>query len=96
MTNAQIVRLITAVIILTPTGFVAMHSMGLAFLIVIILMLYFLPTYIAVEREHPQVGPIFILNLMLGWSFLGWVGALVWATVSTQSQQVIVIEPPAR
>lgn len=40
------------------------------------LFLYFLPFIIALSRGHHQTGMIFILNLFLGWTFLGWVVAL--------------------
>ncbi|MGH7947840.1 MAG: superinfection immunity protein, partial [Candidatus Binataceae bacterium] len=41
--------------------------------------LYFVPSVIARAREHQNSGAIFVLNLLLGWTFLGWVIALVWA-----------------
>lgn len=41
--------------------------------------LYFLPTIVAVRRNHPQKNAIFVLDLFLGWTLLGWVVALVWA-----------------
>ncbi|NTV60589.1 MAG: superinfection immunity protein [Chlorobiaceae bacterium] len=41
--------------------------------------LYFLPLFIAVIRKHHQTGAIFVLDLLAGWTFIGWVGALVWA-----------------
>ena len=50
---------------------------GLA--VALILGIYFLPDWIAQSRGHPNRGSIFILNLFLGWTFLGWVAALVWA-----------------
>ncbi len=43
------------------------------------LALYFLPALIAARREHSNTLPIFALNLLLGWSFLGWAIALVWS-----------------
>lgn len=46
---------------------------------VIGLFLYFVPTLIAVHRQHRQRLPIFALNLLLGWTFIGWVGAIVWS-----------------
>ena len=49
------------------------------FAIAFILGIYFLPDWIAQSRGHPNRGSIFILNLFLGWTFLGWVAALVWA-----------------
>ena len=40
---------------------------------------YFLPTIIARRRRHRSPEAVFVLNLLLGWTLLGWVGALVWA-----------------
>jgi hypothetical protein len=44
---------------------------------------YFVPTIIAIRRKHPQAVAISALNILLGWSVLGWVGALVWSLVVT-------------
>jgi len=41
--------------------------------------IYFLPGIIASNRRHPSENSIVILNLFLGWTFLGWVVALVWS-----------------
>ena len=49
------------------------------FFFFLILMAYFLPTFIAGFRNHKNIGAIFFLDLLLGWSFIGWVIALVWA-----------------
>jgi hypothetical protein len=40
---------------------------------------YFLPTIIVTARRHHNAAAIFVLNLFLGWTFLGWVIALVWS-----------------
>lgn len=40
---------------------------------------YFAPTLVALKREHHQAGSIVALNLLLGWTVLGWIGALVWS-----------------
>lgn len=42
-------------------------------------VLYFCPSIVAAAREHPRKVPVIILNVLLGWTILGWVGALVWA-----------------
>lgn len=42
-------------------------------------ILYFAPTLVAKQRAHSKYSAILILNVFLGWTFLGWVGALVWA-----------------
>jgi len=44
-----------------------------------LLSLYFLPTIIALLRRQPNTLAIFLLNFFLGWSFVGWVVALVWS-----------------
>lgn len=40
---------------------------------------YMLPWAIAAQRNKSNTGPIGILTLLLGWSFIGWVVALVMA-----------------
>jgi Superinfection immunity protein len=40
------------------------------------LMLYFLPSLIAGAREHQSGGAIFVVNLFLGWTLIGWIVAL--------------------
>ena len=42
-----------------------------------LILLYFLPTIIA--REKRDFTGIFLLNLFLGWTLIGWLIALVWA-----------------
>lgn len=43
------------------------------------LFLYFLPALVASDRKSPNTTAIFVLNLFLGWSLIGWIVALVWA-----------------
>jgi hypothetical protein len=40
-------------------------------------VLYFVPSFLAIKRKN--AAAIFMLNLFLGWTFIGWVVALVWA-----------------
>jgi len=42
-------------------------------------VLYFLPTINGKSRKHPNTDSIFLLNLFLGWTLMGWVVALVWS-----------------
>jgi len=41
--------------------------------------IYFLPSIVAVYKEHSSAGAVAALNLFLGWSLLGWIIAIVWA-----------------
>ena len=43
------------------------------------IVLYFCPTIIAISRNHSNKTSIIVLNLFLGWTIIGWVGALVWS-----------------
>lgn len=38
-------------------------------------LLYFLPTIFAWGRKH-QLGMVAVINIFLGWTFIGWVVAL--------------------
>ena len=49
---------------------------------VIGLALYFLPTIVAVNRRVPNVGSVVVINIFLGWSFIGWVVAMAMAVRS--------------
>lgn len=46
---------------------------------IVILAIYILPSIVAKARDHHQTMAIFMLNVMTGWTFFGWVGSLVWA-----------------
>lgn len=43
------------------------------------IFLYFVPSYIASGQHHRNRVAIYVLNLFLGWTIMGWVVALVWA-----------------
>ena len=49
------------------------------FFVLALIGLYFLPRIIALARGKRNGRAIFVLNLLLGWSFVGWVIALVWS-----------------
>lgn len=48
-------------------------------LLLIVLAIYFIPTFVANSNQKENTTAIFLLNLFLGWTFVGWVIALVWA-----------------
>jgi hypothetical protein len=48
---------------------------------VISLFFFFLPTIIAMARHHRNKLAIFLVNLLLGWTGVGWLAALIWALV---------------
>lgn len=48
-------------------------------LLIIGLIFYFVPAIVAFNREHNDAIAVFLLDLFLGWTFVGWVIALVWS-----------------
>jgi len=57
--------------------------------------LYFTPLMVAIVRKKSNVVAIGILNLCLGWSFVGWVVSLVWAFSKDQPPVVVQsVGPP--
>lgn len=70
-------------------------SEGSVFIGMVILMLwiigcaafYFLPAIVAHRREHTRREAILVLNLVAGWTFFGWVAALVWAFTEEKKAQ---------
>ncbi len=42
-------------------------------------LLYFVPSIDAIYRKHPKAGQIVLLNLLAGWTLLGWAMAFGWA-----------------
>ena len=45
-------------------------------------LLYILPSLIARKRDHKQETAIILLNLLLGWTLIGWIAALIWAVIN--------------
>lgn len=49
------------------------------FLIFAILVLYLLPSYIAFKRKHKNLAPVMVFNILLGWTGIAWIAALIWS-----------------
>jgi hypothetical protein len=78
------VGILILAIIVAITGAIGMGTNGVALGATIIffltaIVLYFSPGIVAVIRNHPNTNAIAILDFLLGWSVIGWVGALIWA-----------------
>jgi hypothetical protein len=50
--------------------------------LLVVVALYFLPTIIAAARKVPSVGSVVVINVLLGWTLIGWVVALAMAARS--------------
>ncbi|MFR1672494.1 MAG: superinfection immunity protein [Candidatus Gastranaerophilaceae bacterium] len=60
---------------------------GIGLLFVLCLWMAFLPLWIARVRKHPHSLAIFLINLLLGWTLLFWLVALIWAFVGKEDKQ---------
>ena len=58
---------------------VAASSSGGDGVVLVVVCLYFLPTIIAMARKVPNTGSVVVVNLLLGWTIIGWVVALAMA-----------------
>lgn len=57
-------------------------EIGLIIILLFGLLVYLVPTIIAAIRKTRNLVGIIVLNLLAGWTFFGWVAALVWAIVA--------------
>lgn len=71
----------------------ASHSIVGGFVALMILMvMYFGPTIVALTRKHRSVMQIALVNFFFGWTVIGWLIAFIWAFGAPQtSQQTIVV-----
>ena len=77
MTDAELMSL-------AATSFLAVAAVA-AFAI------YFLPTFVAANNKHPHVGAIFVLNLLAGFTVIGWVAAFIWAFISPPQSGTVFV-----
>jgi hypothetical protein len=52
---------------------------ALALCLYLALMFYVIPALIVWNRRHPAAGMIWAFTLLLGWTGVGWLLALIWA-----------------
>lgn len=62
----------------------------LVFVVTAVAIIHFVPSIIAAHRNHQNKIGIFILNLLLGWTVIGWVAALIWA-LTGQPQRALTL-----
>jgi len=55
---------------------------------------YFAPTGVAWGRHCKSLGGIFVVNLFLGWTLIGWVVALAWAASAAPEVKAAAVGEP--
>lgn len=76
--------LVAAIFAKTPLGVQLGGFGGLIIVTILALTVYLLPALLAYGRIHRQRHAILILNIVFGWSFLGWIVALIWSVMSAR------------
>jgi hypothetical protein len=51
--------------------------------------IYFLPAIISYKRHKRNHHAICVLNLLTGWSFIGWLASLIWACVEDPKAEAV-------
>lgn len=64
-----------------------MDAVVFLFIIGLAIFVYLLPAFVALQRKHVNTTAICVLNILVGWSFIGWVAALVWALVKSDDKK---------
>jgi hypothetical protein len=57
-----------------------------------LILMYFLPAIIG--RDKHDAAGIFLLNLFVGWTVIGWVIALIWACIAEPRAHVRFVPVP--
>lgn len=66
----------------------AAAGMMVAIIIILVLaLLYFVPTAVAQYRKASNTTTVFLVNLLLGWTAIGWIVALILAFAGDSGEQ---------
>jgi hypothetical protein len=49
--------------------------------LLLIALIYMLPTLIAFGREHLRRYDIIVVNILVGWTLIGWIVVFLWASL---------------
>jgi hypothetical protein len=66
-----------------------MDVVTMSIVLAITLVFWFIPTLLAAFRNRKNIGKIFLLNITVGWTTLGWTVLIFWALNPTQSYEAI-------
>ncbi len=72
-------------------GDTALGILSILLFLVVGAAFYFIPTIAAFVKSTPNKMSVLVINLFLGWTFVGWVVALAMAFRDPAPQQQVVI-----
>lgn len=56
---------------------------------VLAIVIYIIPSYIAYNRKHNNKVAILIINILLGWTLVGYILSLIWALYGEGSKNLV-------
>ena len=56
-------------------------------IIIFSIILFLLPIIIAISRNHPNKVAIILINVLVGWTGIGWLIALIWSVLAIPSER---------
>ena len=56
-------------------------------ILLLVIIIYMLPTLIAFSREHPHREAVAVINIFLGWTLIGWFVVFLWAALARVEEQ---------
>ena len=62
-----------------------MDGVGIIIIFILIVLIYFLPSIVGYNKTN--INSVMIINIFLGWTFLGWVIALAMAAGGKREEQ---------
>ncbi|HTQ35144.1 MAG TPA: superinfection immunity protein [Stellaceae bacterium] len=62
-------------------------STSTVLMLMAIVLLYMLPTIIAVGRGHPRRQDLAVANILFGWTLIGWIAVFLWASLAHAAEE---------
>jgi hypothetical protein len=63
------------------------NTVGGAVCLLALVALHQLPWIVAINRRVASRGPLFAVNLFVGWTFLGWLVCMLWAALGRSDDE---------
>jgi len=58
---------------------------------ILLVLVYLLPSFLAIVRGHQSRFEIVALDLLLGWTVLGWIFAFIWSLTAARWESTAVL-----
>tara|TARA_Y100000817_G_scaffold310296_1_gene300716 strand:- start:287 stop:517 length:231 start_codon:yes stop_codon:yes gene_type:complete len=63
------------------------HIMRVILAIICLISIFFIPVSVGLFRDSSKKWGIFLVNILVGWTGIGWIIALIWAFISESTEE---------